>query len=207
MTALSIPIETNIPLPSDYEGELPSSILDKARAACKALAALHGDEPNDKPVPEKDANKARDVFEKITKVNRNGPPVTLTTLSSYTNETIRYLDRLLTTYDQEIVDSAVRIRHYVTNRLLAETDDPSPAIRLRALELLGKTKDVGLFTDRIEMSVSNKSDSELEAALKQKLERFMGQAEQIETIDEPVVLDPNTLFKTDTSSAAKQPDT
>jgi hypothetical protein len=61
-------------------------------------------------------------------------------------------------------------------------------IRMKALELLGKLSDVGLFTERSEVTVSNKSTIELENVLKDKLRKLMG-AENVSdavVISEPV---------------------
>ena len=45
-------------------------------------------------------------------------------------------------------------------------------MRIRALELLGKISDVGLFTDRSEVLVTHQSTDELRAKLKEKLQRL-----------------------------------
>ena len=50
------------------------------------------------------------------------------------------------------------------------------------MELLGKMKDVGLFTDRIEITHKTKTDEELEDELQKKLERYMGSALEVEDV-------------------------
>jgi hypothetical protein len=47
---------------------------------------------------------------------------------------------------------------------------PTPRIRLKALEMLGKVTEVGLFTERIEIKKTELSDVELDERIKQKLE-------------------------------------
>ncbi len=42
-------------------------------------------------------------------------------------------------------------------------------MRLKALALLGKVTEVGLFTDKIEVKKSDLSDAELDARIKEKL--------------------------------------
>ena len=61
----------------------------------------------------------------------------------------------------------------VTNRLLEESQNPDPRIRIRALELLGKHSDVGLFTDRSEVTITHQSTDELKARLRSKLQRLI----------------------------------
>ena len=77
-----------------------------------------------------------------------------------------------------------------------ESENPDGKIRIRALELLGKMKDVGLFTDRIEITHKTKTDEELEAELHKKLERYMGSAlvvEDAEEVDEEESGEPEVL--------------
>jgi len=82
-----------------------------------------------------------------------------------------------------LINSAVRIREFTKNKLLLEAENPDGRIRIRALELLGKMKDVGLFTDRIEITHKTKTDDELNAELSLKIERYMGTVEQEEPED------------------------
>ena len=63
----------------------------------------------------------------------------------------------------------------MTNRLIIESDNADPKIRIRALELLGKISDVGLFTERSEVVVTHQSNTELEDKLRDKLRRLMGE--------------------------------
>jgi len=105
-------------------------------------------------------------------------------MATYPNASLQYLDKMLSEYDHELINSAVRIREYTKNKLLVESDNPDGKIRIRALELLGKMKDVGLFTDRIEITHKTKTDEELEDELQKKLERYMGSALVVDNVDE-----------------------
>jgi hypothetical protein len=55
-------------------------------------------------------------------------------------------------------------------KILEETDHPDARIRLKALEMLGKVTEVGLFTERIEIKKTELSDVELDERIKQKLQ-------------------------------------
>jgi hypothetical protein len=79
------------------------------------------------------------------------------------------LEALLAEYDYQIIDEAIKLRRYVTNRLIAESDDKDPKIRMRALEMLGKITDVGLFTERKEVIITTKTDADLEKDLRESL--------------------------------------
>jgi hypothetical protein len=84
-----------------------------------------------------------------------------------------HLNTLLSEYDYSLLDEAHRIRHYVTNRLLEESENPDPKIRLRAYEMLGKITEVGLFTERSEVTIHHQPTESLEAMLREKLEKLM----------------------------------
>ena len=110
---------------------------------------------------------------------------------------------MLSELDEELIDSAARLRAYVTNSLLSDSANPDGKIRIKALELLGKIKDVGLFSDKIEITHKHKTDAELADEISKRLERFMGSAEVVdaETVQEtpqlpekPAVTDPDKLF-------------
>jgi hypothetical protein len=72
------------------------------------------------------------------------------------------------------------------SQLLEECKNPSANIRLKALGLLGKVTEVGLFTDKIEVKKTDLTDEEIDRKLKDKLAKFMGvqDADVIEDIEE-----------------------
>lgn len=80
-----------------------------------------------------------------------------------------YLDE----YGRAVVTHAVEMRHLVTNRLLEESRNPDPRIRIRALELLGKHSDVGLFSERSEVTITHQTTDELKEKLRAKLQRLV----------------------------------
>jgi hypothetical protein len=84
-----------------------------------------------------------------------------------------YLQSLLSEYDTVIVKSAQQMRTYVTNKLLAETANPDPRIRMKSLELLGKISDVGLFTDKTEITMRHRPTEELEQLLRERLTKVL----------------------------------
>lgn len=103
---------------------------------------------------------------------------------NYKKSEVKRLDAMLSELDEEIVNAAVRLRAYTTNKLLHESDNPDPKVRIKALELLGKIKDVGLFSEKLEITHKTKSDEELEAEIRKKLEVYMGNAEIVDVEEE-----------------------
>lgn len=155
------------------------SLLERARLACNTINTLFPDADDEEP-SEAELQASRTAFSSLTGTDKSLPP---TDVANFPTPALKHLDRMLSEYDKELVNSAVRIREYVKNRLLEESENPDGKIRIRALELLGKMKDVGLFTDRVEVTYKTKSDEELMTELSRKLERFMGPA-QIVSEDE-----------------------
>jgi hypothetical protein len=78
----------------------------------------------------------------------------------------------------------------VTNKLLIETEDPDPKQRMKALELLGKISDVGLFSEKSEVTITHQSTDDLRAKLRQKLEKLVNPAENVE---DAVIIDGEPL--------------
>ena len=87
---------------------------------------------------------------------------------------VRHLTGMLTAYDWEFVQQAKEIRGYTVAQLLEETKNPNANIRLKALGLLGKVTEVGLFTEKVEIKKTDLTEEEVEAKLKEKLAKFMG---------------------------------
>ena len=70
---------------------------------------------------------------------------------------------------------AMRIRHHVIDKLWQESQTPtnSAAVRVRALELLGKMTDVSLFTERVQTeTVAARDATEIEQAIRDKLAKL-----------------------------------
>jgi hypothetical protein len=79
-----------------------------------------------------------------------------------------HLMALLSEYDVQIAKTAVQIRTFVTNSLIEEAA-PGAKNRIRALELLGKISEVGLFTERTEVTVKHQTTIELEQKVRDKI--------------------------------------
>ena len=57
-------------------------------------------------------------------------------------------------------------------KILEDTNHPTASVRLKALALLGKVTEIGLFTEKIEVKKTELSDVELEARIKEKLNKL-----------------------------------
>ena len=86
------------------------------------------------------------------------------------------LGSILSEYDKQVVEDSAQLRTYVTNKLVEVSDCGDTKHELRALELLGKISDVGLFAEKTEINVNHTADS-LEHAIKDKIARIIGMKE------------------------------
>ena len=94
-------------------------------------------------------------------------------VAKLTPATLLMTDRILKDFGHSVVKSAVQVRHLVTNKLIEETENPDPRIRIRALELLGKISDVGLFAEKSEVTVTHQTTDDLKDKLREKLTRLV----------------------------------
>jgi hypothetical protein len=84
-----------------------------------------------------------------------------------------FADKLLKEWGHSVVESATQVRHLIMNKLLHETEHEDARIRLRALELLGKISDVGLFSERVEITHTHQTADDLRASLREKLNKLV----------------------------------
>jgi hypothetical protein len=82
---------------------------------------------------------------------------------------IKQIVGMLTGYEWQFVEEAQRLRSMAVAKIVEETEHPDARIRLKALELLGKVTEVGLFTERISVKKEEMSDDELNDRIREKL--------------------------------------
>lgn len=97
---------------------------------------------------------------------------------------VRHLTGMLTAYDWEFVEQAKELRGYAVSQILEETKHPDAKIRLKALDMLGRVTEVALFTDRVEVKKTDLTDAEIEAKIKEKINRFMQVTDVIDVTPE-----------------------
>ena len=175
MTVMLQP-EVGIPISAD----MPYLDLKvRAEAACNTalLLAEHGLDitPNkeDKDVA---AGIAIDYAENPEKTSKT---LSVTRSSKLTPASLVLTNSILQEFGQSVAESATQIRHLVTNKLLLESENPDPRVRIRALELLGKISDVSLFPNKSEVTITHQSTDDLRAKLRQKLEKLVNPPEEL----------------------------
>jgi len=79
----------------------------------------------------------------------------------------------LKSYGQSRAPDIDQVRAALTNKLLEIADCGEVKYELKAIELLGKHSDVGLFTERSEVTVNYSNPDSLEAAIKERVKRLL----------------------------------
>jgi hypothetical protein len=80
---------------------------------------------------------------------------------------------LIKSFDFQAFADIQQARTYITNKLVKMTDCGDPKIEIKALELLGKHSDIGLFTERSEITVHYTTSKGLEESIKERIKRLM----------------------------------
>jgi hypothetical protein len=117
--------------------------------------------------------------------------ITLRKAATLTPASLVMTNSILTEFGQLVAENAVQIRHMVTNKLILETDNPDPRVRIRALELLGKISDVGLFAEKSEVTVTHQSTEDLRLKLRSKLAKLVNPEEDSE--ENVVIIDSEVI--------------
>ena len=183
--AISIIPETNKPLPDDFESEEPTTLEKRVKVAANTVKFLV-DAGAEIPVSTAEKKEAEEIFKDFT-----NPDVT-PSLNAATNKalsvpaTVQHLYAMLSDYDHQVVQEAVQLRRFVTNKLIEDAGLSDPRHRLKALELLGKISDVGLFSEKTEITVKNLSQEDLESQIKSKLYKILGKTAVVDTTFEVV---------------------
>ena len=161
--------EVGIPLPLDVTPEEVEQFRERAAAACATIKELI-EAGGEVELTDEDSATAHQIFvhQAPLKIGKTLPGAILK------------LEAMLSHYDHEFLGANRRIANYVTNRLLEETENEDPKVRLKALELLGKRKGVNLFSDQMEITIKQKPTEDIQTELTTLLEKYMGNAEIVE---------------------------
>lgn len=173
--------EIGVPLPKDYSY---ADLKIRVEAACNTAEFLLDMGAEKREATQQDKEEAAKLAcayaaneEAASKNTSNSQ------LGSMSTEAIIYARSILDEYGHRVADSAQQIRNLVTTKLLQETENADPKVRLKALELLGKISDVGLFSEKTEVTVTHQTSDDLKKQLKVKLEKL---------INPPARIDPKT---------------
>lgn len=151
-------------LPFDLSDEQPATHKDGIAIAINTanlIEELGGSIDFD----DADLHKAAELINGVDKSN-SPKHVTVSSQAKATAVLVREFDF------QAFVD-VQQARNYITSKLVAISDCGDTKLELKALELLGKHSDVGLFTERSEITVHHTTSQSLENSIKERIKRLM----------------------------------
>jgi len=171
--ALHLDVEDDIPVPDKDDERGLQDMLEKARAATNAADLLSEFGLDEGEPTDEDRHVAAAIAANYAKdPESTSKTATPARLASTSPAALRLTRKILDEFGHQVVQSSIEVRHMVTNKLVQETENPDPRIRLRALELLGKITDVGLFTDKSEVTVTHQTSDDLKNRLREKLQKL-----------------------------------
>lgn len=152
----------NIPVPFDLTDEQPKTQSDAVAIAANTVDLISELGGSIDFSPE-DGKKAVDLVSK----SKSKPEHVR---DSRTAAALRVMIR---ENDFQAFADVQQARHFVTNRLIDLATCGDPRLELKALELLGKHSDIGLFTERSEITVHHTTSESLEASIKERVKRLL----------------------------------
>ena len=160
------------PVPYDTTAEKTNTLLEEmAVAGNTAELQVQLGAPLD--LSEKDAAKERELLDAVAKAKKPAnlkEPNTAFAAAAF-----------LRTYGQQLAMDAAAARAAITNKLMEIANCGDARYELKALELLGKHSDIGIFTERSEITVNYKDADDLEKAIKDRVKRLLN-ASVVETV-------------------------
>ena len=187
---LHITPDKTVPYPDSLEPEEAPTLRENMQIASNTAAVLKGlgahfdDEPEDQA--EADAvftqfsNLAKQQYEEAMAgeppKKRGRPPKAPAEKNPFALEKMSVADRIgtmLREYNNPLVADAAELRLVVTNKLLDLATCGDPRIEIKATEMLGKISDVGLFSDKTEITVTYNNVADIDEAIKDKIRKMM----------------------------------
>jgi hypothetical protein len=161
-----IPVEptAEYPIPFDLTDEQPKTHSDGVAVAVNTidlLEQLGGSIDFD----DKDLHKAKALITGEQKPN--APKFTSSSAEA------KAAHSLIKRFDYNAFSDTLQARNFITNKLITLADCGDPKLELKALELLGKHSDIGLFTERSEVTVHHTTSTALENSIKDRIKRLL----------------------------------
>ena len=182
MTILVEP-ELGIVIPEDSP---PLDLKARTDAASKTAAELAEHGLDIEPTKEDEDTAAKISLAYADNPAATSKKITNKKIATLTPASLVLVNDILTEFGRSVVQSSLHVRHLVTNKLLLETENPDPRVRIRALELLGKISDVGLFAEKSEVTITHQSTDDLRDKLREKLQKL---SIPMKVVQDAVVID------------------
>ena len=152
------------PVPYDTSDEKAETFLDEMAVAGNT-AELQVELGACLEFTEADTVRQKELLEAVTKAKKPGN-LKLPSTAFAAAEFLR-------TYGAQLAMDASEARAAITNKLMEIANCGDPRFELKALELLGKHSDIGIFTERSEVTINYKNPEDLEKEIKERVKRLL----------------------------------
>ena len=159
-------------VPYDLADEKPSTLLEEMAVAGNT-AELQESLGASLDISEGDVEREKELLRAVAESKKP------TNLSNQT--TAFAAAAFLRSYGQQLAMDAAQARAAITNKLMEIADCGDPRYELKALELLGTHSDIGIFTERSEVTINYKNPQDLEKAIKERVKNLLN-ATVVETV-------------------------
>lgn len=160
------------PVPYDLRSEKPATPLEKLAVAANTVE-LQEALGSVLDLDQADLDKEKALIENAVKNKKSkdlSQPNTAFAAAAF-----------LRTYGQQLAMDAAQARAAITNKLMELANCGDARYELKALELLGKHSDIGIFTERSEITINYKDPADLENEIKERVKRLLN-ASIVETV-------------------------
>jgi hypothetical protein len=186
--------DKTVPYPTSLEPEVASTLHENMQIAANTASLLKGlgAHVDDDPEAEEKAGEVFKTFNELIvdqyekamtadappKRGRGRPRKEVTPQDKnpqtlYSLPVAERIGNMLREYDNEFVADASQLRLVVTNKLLDLASCGDPKIEIKATEMLGKISDVGLFSEKTEITVTYNNVGDLDQAIKDKVRKML----------------------------------
>lgn len=149
--------------------------ISQAQADTAALLRDLGITDDETLEEQQEKERARKAFETAL-VDPDDDHMRRRILELRSMRSVEHFNALLNAFDFEFVDRARELRNYTVARILKETDHPDAKVRLKALKMLGDVTEIGVFTQRVEVTTVTLPEEEVEKRLRERILRAMEKA-------------------------------
>jgi hypothetical protein len=164
MPVLKVEATDEFPIPYDWTDEETASFADEmAVAGGTAELMAHLGAPIE--VAPEDFEREKKLLEAVVKKQDKAPLTQINTAYAAA--------AFLRTYGQTMAVDANQARAAITHKLMEIANCGETKFELKALELLGKHSDIGLFTNKSEITINYKNPEDLENAIKERVKRLL----------------------------------
>ena len=144
-------------------------LQERAHTACNTIALLSEHGLDIEPCSEDDYIAEQIAMAYATDTEATSKTLTHKNFSDLTPAAVLKVTGILDEYGHNVARKASAVRNMVYNKLILESENADARIRMKALELLGKTVDVGLFVEKKEVTHVHQSPEAIREELREKL--------------------------------------